>query len=183
MVQILHIMLNLTIYKIDFFLLLFKMDINLLNSFCQVLIKNIKLHPVKLELLFNENIDYEMINEMYNNEIEESGEKRDNNINIENYNWNSLIKDKSYTNLYMYSDRTGNYDNRGGGCGEFGFTKDDFIWKIENKNGINLKDIVEGCYRLKGSKYDFWYELFCGLKEENIKDSTITYKIDFDYGS
>jgi len=152
------------------------MESDLLNVFCETLIKDVKLHPVKLELIFDENIDYNAIRDILEN-------KEDEEI-IEKYNWDSLVRDKNTKNLYIYSTDTGNDDTRGGGCGDAGFTEEDFIWETSNENGITLRDVVEGCYRLKGSKYDYWYELFGEIVEEKSSDdSTIRFKVSYGYGS
>ena len=151
------------------------MNSDLLNVFCSVLISNFTIHPVKCELVFDEKIDYDIITNTYSFDIEE----------IKDINWNTLIKNKNYTYLCMYCNSIDieNYD------------EDDFIWEIENKNGINLKNVVEGCYRLKSLKYDYEYEIFEGLTEEvdeyyNFKDycynlyyygSNITYNVEFDH--
>jgi len=165
------------------------MNFDLLSTACSMLIENIKLHPVKLNLIFNEDIDYEDIKEEYldNYSYED----------IIDFDWDTLVKNKNYTKLYMYSLKTGNDDTRGGGCYDLKFTKEDFIWEKENKNGITLRDVVEGCYRLKGSKYDYWYEMFDGMLNETKKEKklknyyykylnksfTLKYRVDFSYGS
>ena len=81
--------------------------------------------------------------------------------------------------LVFYSDRKGNDDERGGGCGRAGFTKDDFVWTSTNPNGLTVRDVVEAVYRLKGSKYDLYYELFSGI--ELLPDGRM--RVNFNYGS
>jgi hypothetical protein len=87
------------------------------------------------------------------------------------------IVDKSKT-LTIFSRQNGNTDNSGG-CGNLGIPVEEFVWKKECKYGITLKDITEGVYRLKGSKYDLWYELFGSVE----RDENGIYEVDFGYGS
>jgi hypothetical protein len=90
---------------------------------------------------------------------------------------------KGVTHFTVESNQTGNDDSRGGGCGGLDFTKEDFIYNKElGSNVITLKDITEGCYRMKGSKYDWWYELFSGVGYR-IHNGGVTFTVDFGYGS
>ena len=77
----------------------------------------------------------------------------------------------------------GNTDNRGGGCGNLHIPLSEFKWDCTNPSGINIKDIAEGVYRMKGSKYDWWYEMFSDNSKYIIKNDTVHFEIDFDYGS
>lgn len=58
-----------------------------------------------------------------------------------------------------------------------------FSWKTENPKGITLRDLTEAIYRMKGSKYDWWYELFGDITL--LEETEDGYKIiaSFDYGS
>lgn len=90
--------------------------------------------------------------------------------------WNGVTK------LHVSSDGTGNTDNRGGGCGHLNLPVEDFQWDCENPNGITLRNLSEAVYRMKGSKYDYWYELFGGIQVD-IKGDLATVKAGFGYGS
>ncbi len=83
----------------------------------------------------------------------------------------------------MYSELTGNDDPRGGGCGNYKFRKEDFVWTIKNVNGITFGNLVECVYRLKGSKYDLWYEMYCGIILEKETDDGYLIEVRFDHGS
>ena len=85
--------------------------------------------------------------------------------------------------LTGFSLSTGNSDNRGGGCGDFRFTKDDFRYTIYKQNGLTLKDLTEVVDRLKGSKYDYWYELYEGISVSSQTADSLTIQVEFGYGS
>lgn len=79
---------------------------------------------------------------------------------------------------------TGNSDSRGGGCGDLKITIKDFQWEIKHEDKeITLKDFTECVYRMKGSKYDWWYELFSGISLVDHHDKFLEFNTDFGYGS
>ena len=57
-----------------------------------------------------------------------------------------------------------------------------FTWEAYCPDGITIKDIVEGVYMVKGSKFDTWYELFDALDGSTTSD-TVTFITKFDHGS
>lgn len=118
-------------------------------------VDHVIMHPVRMELIFDETHDWKKII------------------------WPEMTK------ITMYSDRTGNDDIRGGGCGNsfIKFNVKDFTWTAENSDGITLKEIAECIYRIKGSKYDYWYERFAGISLKKKEGKHWTYFADFDYGS
>jgi hypothetical protein len=63
------------------------------------------------------------------------------------------------------------------------FKQSDFVWEINNPNGITFGNLVEGVYLMKCSKYDLWYELFGGIKIINEDDDSYTFEVSFDYCS
>lgn len=81
------------------------------------------------------------------------------------------------------SPYTGNEDELGGGCGNLGIPIDDFNYQIVNSGGITVRDIVECVYRMKGSKYDWWYELYGGIEDLDIDNEHLQFTIRFEYGS
>jgi hypothetical protein len=116
--------------------------------------------------------------------IKEKGIKEPNEFNfknIEKNGWNAVVLPKQ--NLKIICKTTGNPDVRGGGCFEYNFKQSDFVWEVNNPNGITLSNLVEGVYRMKGSKYDLWYELFCNIELINEDDNSYTIQVNFDYGS
>ena len=75
--------------------------------------------------------------------------------------WHTILL--PFTKLHMSSTQTGNDDSRGGGCGHLELAQEDFQWKINTPEGITLQHLTEAAYRLKGSKYDYWFELCGGI--------------------
>lgn len=106
--------------------------------------------------------------------------KTDDGKNLEILTWESILF--SQQNLIVTSNRTGNTDTRGGGCGHLNLPVSDFRWEINRPNGLSLRDVVEGMYRMKGSKYDWWYELM-GSPSIRETDDTLYVHVDFDYGT
>ncbi|MHB1952917.1 MAG: hypothetical protein ACYCOU_04130 [Sulfobacillus sp.] len=164
------------------------------------------LHPVKLSLIFRdfdlgntENLcmeNEELLEElgMGSSSAEDDGDgdsiqKELDRIReklvrfLRSLSWDTTVFGPEVTVLHGYSDSTGNCDVRGGGCGNYGFVAEDFRWTVKNPEGIRLRDLCEVVYRLKGSKYDFWYELYSGLDVESLKGNEATVKVVFDYGS
>ena len=101
--------------------------------------------------------------------------------NLERTQPDDLAFSKDIKKVEFYSKLTGNSDTRGGGCGDYPIPVADFTWTVENEEGITMRQVTEAIYRLKGSKYDFWYELFSGLKMTSKDPLRIL--VDFDYGS
>ena len=97
--------------------------------------------------------------------------------------WETLVFGPNITKLHIHSEKNGNDDTRGGGCGRLRLPVSDFQYEIENKGGITLADLTEAAYRMKGSKYDWWYELYSGITITKKTDSQVYTKIKFDYGS
>jgi hypothetical protein len=153
------------------------------------------LHPVRLELIWSD-----ITNELENmDEIEDGNDDNDDNddndndaptiqvdeelkekIKNENWNWVPFPNIKKATGRSL---KTGNHDRRGGGCGDHEFPVKEFVWKVENPSGVTLKQYTEIVYRLKGSKYDLWYELYEDCDKWEFNDDTLTFKANFGYGS
>lgn len=95
-------------------------------------------------------------------------------------NWDTVVFPT--TTLSISSDQNGNDDTRGGGCGNINIPIEEFLWSVETPNGTTIRHLTEAVYRMKGSKYDWWYELF-GDIEYGIYDNVLNVKVSFDYGS
>lgn len=67
---------------------------------------------------------------------------------------------------------------------DFNVPPQDLIWSIvSDKNYITLRQLVEGVYRMKLSKYEFIYEMFCNLDLTHEDEEGYTIYADFDHGS
>lgn len=116
-------------------------------------LSHVYVHPVKLELVFSDRDDW------------------------------GYVPFPNITKLHVWSEKTGNCDVRGGGCGDLWIPREDFQYKIDNPGGITARDIIECVYRLKGSKYDLWYEFYTGVLNFDIVDQKLKFQVRFDYGS
>ena len=131
------------------------------------------LHPSKLIILFR---DIEIDHENFREEISKDF---DNFLN--SLTWETIVF-QGITKILFRSDQIGNKDNRGGGCGGCGFTVDDFRYEMTTNGQVTVRDLTEGVYRMKGSKYDYWYELYDGCIF-TIDGDNLTVDVVFGYGS
>lgn len=136
-------------------------------------------HPVTLQLVFRDlnakNFYHHDFN--YNNYTTKEKEL------VNKISWSTLVLDSTIIKARGLSNQTGNVDCRGGGCGNLNIPVEDFNYEIINKNGITIQDITEIAYRLKGSKYDWLYELYIGIDTYKIDKGSITFTVKFDYES
>ena len=106
--------------------------------------------------------------------------------------WTNRIYSGCRTCLYpqkrltVWSKKTGNDDTRGGGCGRLNLPASEFTWSADCPKGVTLRHLTEGVYRMKGSKYDLWYELYSGFGSDPVVSDcgeAISVEVGFDYGS
>lgn len=167
------------------------MPIQLLDAIIMENLSRVALHPTQLRiehLEVNDELDISdiissMEEEITDNEYQILKDRIEGTLH--NLDWDTIILPcKTCT---VYTNYTGNTDTRGGGCGRysrfFGWTKEDFMVKIEGKNGITLGQLMDAVYLVKGSKYDLWYELFHGINitKKNMDEWEILVK--YGYGS
>lgn len=50
-------------------------------------------------------------------------------------------------------------------------------------NRIRLADLTDACYRIKSHKFDYWYELYCGIKSHKTSSNTFMATVTYDHGS
>ncbi len=53
--------------------------------------------------------------------------------------------------------------------------------KLEDK--FSFKELVDSMYRIKSHKFDYWYELFCGVNKVTSNTQSIKIYVNFDHGS
>jgi hypothetical protein len=115
--------------------------------------------------------------------------------NDDNYKINKKIFHSLMTNnidaIYLKSTKPINIINR------MGFNEDhrgsnhtkiilDFFHVaklIPAKNIITFKNFAVACFNIKSHKFDFWYELYFGVKHVITNDKYIDIEVDFDHGS
>lgn len=154
--------------------------LNMLSKILEITIQNVYLHPVTFKLIFrplNKSLFH----------IDEYTEYEQKLIN--NLSWDTLILDEKLTmatGKICTNENTNVMDRI---CNIKLPTKD-FMYTIENVNGITIRDITEIVYRLKRSKYDWWYELYYGITIKKITNisshnnlSIMKFIVEFDYGS
>jgi hypothetical protein len=141
------------------------------------------LHPVTFKLIYTDIClgDIEEALEEVSDEmtlfpkslLEEIGEK----------GWD-MVPIKGLYHIKVQGTGTGNSDSRGGGCGDLKIPVEEFQWEIKHEDKeITLRDFTECVYRMKGSKYDWWYELFSGISLVDHHDKFLEFETDFGYGS
>lgn len=189
------------------------MNTNLLSSVIGELLHQCYLHPVRLTLhvkpfgLVRDDIremvvehledvihdkisaeypdqSYELTNKIAKEQAETETERTMKELDSALWSsWESLAFGPEIKTLTITSNHTGNDDSRGGGCGHLKLSPEDFTWTETNPTGITLRNLTEAVYRLKGSKYDFWYELYSGISVVDTVGDHIYLKADFGYGS
>jgi hypothetical protein len=94
-------------------------------------------------------------------------------------NWTKFILDLPQQ-IVLHNSSGENSDDRGSNDADIilDFNRE---WKLPVN--CTLADFIDGCFRVKSHKFDFWYELF--VKVHNIEQSPeqITLYLDFDHGS
>ena len=172
-----------------------------MDSFVSMLlghtIKHVFLHPVTFQLIWDDELfDRQCFDEIIEDHrcfYEDGDEENDpqeyetyiNDVVKNGWNW---IPFPHLLKIHGSNPHGGNHDVRGGGC-KF-IPKSEYEYTISSneqnshKQAINLRQLTELVYRLKGSKYDYWYELYssCSFKFED--DGRYAHLvINFDHGS
>ena len=164
-------------YNIEDKIRILSMLISHLIQFCYV-------HPVQFKMVFNKYHHIRNIYYMYEiDDIDIDNEQFELMLTeIMKWNWDT-VPFPEVTKLTVFTNMNGNTDVRGGGCGELEIPVEEFTWTVENLEGITLQQIVEGCYRMKGSKYDYSYELYNGIELNSLSDKHMILSVSYEYGS
>lgn len=109
---------------------------------------------------------------------------------LESMTLNSLVFDDTVKTLIISTDgMIVGYDSKGYmGRRRFNFSRDDTTWVEYNPGGITLKNLVEAVYRMKGCKYDYWYETFGYISTTSVFYDTsgelvVELEANFGYGN
>ena len=54
---------------------------------------------------------------------------------------------------------------------------------VPSENKITFRDFIKACFDIKSHKFDFWYELYSGIRKFNIIDNKIYVEVKFDHRS
>jgi hypothetical protein len=134
-------------------------------------IEDVIIHPCTLKLVWKEvpSNDYNktLINEIKLEEDFKYGLFKQISSRIETRGWSAQVLNKSKITLFsnqeleLHKKFDPEFVNK--------FIQEDFVYTIQTMGGITLKNIVEGCYRLKALKYNYTNEVVAKLKliEEN----------------
>lgn len=150
-----------------------------IDCLIEAAIQQITLHPVTLEIIKNP----EYTDEVDVDDVIDGAElsEKDAKWCKEHNNLNSVVLENLF-GIVVITNCTGNDDSRGGGCGDVNFKKEDFIWHQQVNGNLTLFDLASIVYRMKGSKYDYWYELY-SFTEAKMIDDTLVLNVKFSYGS
>lgn len=162
----------------------FKQDISvqiyILSALVETAMKKVYLHPVRFECVWKR-LPYSR------REFDDAITEQEFHAEPPCFGWHDLAFGPHITVLHMSTNSTGNDDTRGGGCGDMNIPTEEFKWTMKNPTGITFQNVVEAAYRMKGSKYDWWYELYSGITAEKPKPdqapNELYLSMDFDYGS
>lgn len=146
-------------------------DYTLLSLVIADSIKCCYVHPVTFKMVF-EDLEIDKVFEF--TEDEEF---------FDSLTWDSLAFSPQDIVLVIFNKQTGNDDTRGGGCGDKKIPIEEFRYTINNREGITIRDLTEAVYRMKGSKYDNYYEMFLKIKIREKDQNRVLVEAKFDYGS
>ncbi len=137
----------------------FSENIESLTDVVEFFIEFMYVHPVTLELVFQELTE----------EFDSSGfdEPLCKFIEGKEIGWDTRILPGHH--LVVFCESSFN-NSRKGGCGVLCIPKSDFHWEKVCKRGITVKDLTEAVYRMKGSKYDTWHEHLEEIRPMKIED-------------
>lgn len=93
--------------------------------------------------------------------------------------------------IYLLSDkkiiiknRSGfNYDHRGSNHTKIKLNFQPEITLIPVDGKIPFEQFIRACFDIKSHKFDFWYELYCGIGKIIKSDDAIEVIVEFDHGS
>lgn len=154
---------------------------NVLSEMCSELIQQLRMHPVSMKVSYFNNdteidIEWDEYDEYDANQLAKEKEWYDT-----HNQWDSIVIE-DVKRVVAINLRGSNTDSR---CGGPDIDTEEFVLEKRCKTGnLTLYEFVEIVYRLKSSKYDYWYELYCGLTTHYDEMSKTLYmNVRFDHGS
>lgn len=149
------------------------------------IIKNVYVHPISFDWHWLPLNIHELNLDEYNMDTYTDYKQTIHIINNINNNWDYVLFPE-FDILNMTLKSNDNYlhcCSIGQICDSLNLSKNKFHWSIVNCNGITLRNIIESIYRLKGSKYNYWTELFHCIYLKQIDNRTLTIEVNFSYGN
>ncbi len=68
-------------------------------------------------------------------------------------------------------------------CENIQFLEKDFTWTVDTPQGITLRHLTKGVYCMKGSKYNWWHDLFSKISCTSTVDNHLSIEAHFAYKS
>lgn len=152
----------------------------MLDKMLQQSIKAFWMHPVTFEFGTGE-VDFDDVPDMLNDDENPIYHECKNVVDFRPA-WDTVMLPDVHT-ISIWTGCLGNDDARGGGPGELFWHEKKFTYEKKCENGATLFDLTECIYRMKGSKYDCWYELLQDIDNMTIENGVLKLEVDFDYGS
>nr|QBK92214.1 MAG: hypothetical protein LCPAC304_05610 [Pithovirus LCPAC304] len=94
------------------------------------------------------------------------------NWNVEEWKWDTVLFPDS-TRLTVHSAV----------CENMQFLEKDFTWTVDTPQGITLRQLTEGAFRMKGSEYNWWHDLFSKISCTSTVDNHLSIEAHFSHKS
>ena len=155
------------------------------------LIRRVYVHPVTLELVFepftyDEHFDDAAIRKM---EVIHPEDRLDPTIiddfisYLKTINWDTPVF-TGVDKLHVFTNQNGNPTNIGGSCFRKKIPFTDYNFTVTGNGSaknITYRDFIGAIYRMKSSKYDYWYELFESSVLIEEDSGELSCQVTFDY--
>ena len=137
----------------------------------------ISLHPVTFKVTFDENAS---INDVELGDIEDDDEVDWVESLLQKGFWDVVVV-QNVKQVICINGAGVNRDSRSGGAD----VKDEELHcrMAVAKNSVTLRDLTELIFRVKGSKFDLWYELYHGISTHIDDKGTLFIQANFGHGS
>lgn len=93
---------------------------------------------------------------------------------------NNDITLKSNQSIKLINNHGINNDHRGS---DHTLIELPFYSNVELGNTFEFDEFVKASFEIKSHKFDFWYELYCGVNKIQMSDNSIYVHTNFDHGS
>ena len=91
---------------------------------------------------------------------------------VEEWKWNTVLF-PHFTRLTVHSNV----------CKNMQFLEKGFTWTVDTPQGITLRHITEGVFRMKRSEYNWWHDLFSKISCTSTADNHLSLEVHFSYNS
>ena len=137
----------------------------------------ISLDPVMLKVVFNENVD---IQDVETGDLENDDDLKWVEELLKRGFWDIVVVE-NVKQVICVNGSGVNTDDRS--CSAKVKDADLRCRMSVTNNKVTLRELTELFYRIKGSKFDFWYELYQGFASHLDDKGTLFIQVYFDHGS